>query len=168
MNEDFLKNKEGISIKVEVIGPEDWNEYRDIWLEALEQDPQAFAASLKLESRKTEEDWRGELLKDEEFCILAKSGSLPVSMVDVREQKKGFWHVVSFYTKGDFRKKGIGEEVIKKVLEEIKKKGGKKVTLVVNTGKEQDGAFRLYEKLGFKTESTSMYGFRVMGKDIAS
>jgi len=48
----------------------------------------------------------------------------------------------------DFRRLGIGEQVLRQVVEEIRFRGGKLVTLEVRPSNA--GALRLYKKLGFR------------------
>ena len=48
----------------------------------------------------------------------------------------------------DFRRLGIGEQVLRQVIEEIKFRGGKLITLEVRPS--NTGALHLYKKLGFR------------------
>lgn len=48
----------------------------------------------------------------------------------------------------DFRRMGVGEAVLRQVLDEVKGRGAKSITLEVRTSNE--AAVRLYRKLGFR------------------
>jgi len=52
------------------------------------------------------------------------------------------------FVDNDYRGKGIGSELVKKVIDEAKKQGCRKLIAQSRYGK--DGVHSLYEKLGFK------------------
>ena len=64
--------------------------------------------------------------------------------------KKG--HIISVAVLEDYRNKGIGSTLIRQALEEIRKVSGKECYLEVRTTNK--GAIDLYQKLGFKINST--------------
>lgn len=63
-------------------------------------------------------------------------------------EKKDRLHIYSIAVKKHFRRKGIGEKLLKKLIKLAKKHGLKEVFLEVNV--ENTPAIKLYEKLGFK------------------
>lgn len=70
----------------------------------------------------------------------------PLSEDSVCEMKR-------LYVRPEYRKFGIGEELVKKLLEEAKEKGCRK--MVLDTLERLQAAIRLYKKYGF--ENTSAY-----------
>jgi len=66
---------------------------------------------------------------------------------------KRIWILNDLYVHQDFRKKGVGEALIRHTFEYARKTGRTKVML--ETGKDNIQAQKLYEKIGF-TRSTSM------------
>ncbi|MBI5139523.1 GNAT family N-acetyltransferase [Candidatus Nomurabacteria bacterium] len=158
MNEDPFQNKkpgqEQLEVRVEVAKPEDLEAYKNIRIESVTLNPEAFGLTLERALSKTDDDWRAELSGDKKFFVLAVSGT------DVKNAKsiagafkgleEGVWRVIAVYTKPEFRKRGISERVLSKVLEEISKRGGLKAVLTVTDRPEQEAARALYKKLGFK------------------
>ena len=144
--------------KPEIIREEDWEKYKNIRLDAVKNDPEAFSSSLEKELKKTEQEWRKDLSDtDNKFFVTIDNianNKEAVSMAGAIKVEESMWRVLSVYTKVDFRKKGFSEEIIKKILEEIKNiKNGKEVYLFVNKSEKQESAIKLYEKLGFKIVS---------------
>lgn len=67
------------------------------------------------------------------------------------------WVLNDLYVKEQFRGKGAGEKLIHKAIQFAKETGAKGVML--ETGKENLNAQRLYEKIGFDRESNYFYYF---------
>ena len=60
-------------------------------------------------------------------------------------------YIMNMYTRPEYRKKGIGTQLLEKLLMEVKEKGIKKIRLhATNIGKP------LYEKVGFKSKDDEM------------
>ncbi|MCM2339468.1 MAG: GNAT family N-acetyltransferase [Burkholderiales bacterium] len=148
------ENNEELELHIEIAKEGDWEDYRRIRLEAIEKEPNAYHAteeSKKLESNYSEEKWKKDLTGDDTFVALSKNKDVPVGMAHalVRSETKDDWAVRSVYLNKKFRGRGHGEEIMNFLLNEIKRRGGKRVTLnVINTQKE---AKMLYEKLGFES-----------------
>jgi ribosomal protein S18 acetylase RimI-like enzyme len=69
------------------------------------------------------------------------------------------WVLNDLYVKEQFRGKGAGEKLIYKAIQFAKETGAKGVML--ETGKENLNAQRLYEKIGFERESNYFYYFSI-------
>jgi putative acetyltransferase len=65
--------------------------------------------------------------------------------------KEGVCEMKRLYVRPQYRKFGIGEELVKMLLTEAKEKGYKK--MVLDTLERLQAAIRLYEKYGFKNTS---------------
>jgi ribosomal protein S18 acetylase RimI-like enzyme len=52
-----------------------------------------------------------------------------------------------------FRRKGIGAMLIKKTINELKRRGAK--AIIISTDNENEAAKKLYSKLGFKRDYSS-------------
>ena len=144
--------------KPEIVKEEYWEKYKNIRLDAVKDDPEAFSSSLEKELKKTEQEWRKDLSNtDDKFFVTiddVANNKEAVSMAGAIKAKEGMWRLISVYTKKDFRRNGFSKEIIEKILEEIKnEKNGKEVYLFVNKSEKQDNAIKLYEKLGFKIVS---------------
>ncbi|MHA1783768.1 MAG: GNAT family N-acetyltransferase [Candidatus Helarchaeota archaeon] len=68
--------------------------------------------------------------------------------------KKGHWYFGPFAVIPEFRKKGIGKELLKTSLNMMKGKGGGKIRLTVQ--KDNEMAIKLYKKNAFKVKSYIM------------
>jgi ribosomal protein S18 acetylase RimI-like enzyme len=157
MTEKFIQtrfeNKENLDIKIEIAKPEEWEDFKKIRLEAINKEPMAFWVTKDTEEKenaKSEEDWKKELMSHDKFVVLAKGNNIPVGMAQaILKTKEGDrWGVRSVYLNKNFRGSGSGEKMMILILDEIKKRGGKKVYF--NVMDTQDVARKIYEKLGFK------------------
>ncbi len=168
MDENPFKNQEKLAVKVEIAKPEDWEIYKDIRIEALTKNPEAFGTLLEEVDKRTTEQWQASLSNSESFFVLAKTDSGTSgakSIAGAIRGKEKTWRLVAVYTRPEFARLGIAEEVCNKVLEEIKKRNGNKVVLNVIKNKKQDAARKLYNKLGFR-DMEDRGDYYIMVKDL--
>ncbi len=140
------------SIKIEVAKSEDWEVYRNIRIEALTKNPEAFGSTLAEALSKPDEYWQSRLAREDLFIVLARAdnsleGAKSITGARIEE---GVWKIIAVYTRPEFRRQGLAEKVLREVLNEIKRRGGSKVTLNVTARTEQEAARAVYKKLGFK------------------
>ncbi|MFQ6084054.1 MAG: ribosomal protein S18-alanine N-acetyltransferase [Candidatus Aminicenantia bacterium] len=97
------------------------------------------------------------------MAFIGEICSSPISNPLVIEEKKSkkiigyiiYWrimqeaHINNIALHPEFRRKGIGESVLKFILNKIKKEGARMVTLEVRPSNK--AAISLYQKLGFRT-----------------
>ncbi|HEY1455148.1 MAG TPA: GNAT family N-acetyltransferase [Candidatus Dormibacteraeota bacterium] len=115
-------------------------------LAALKEAPHAFGSTYEREAPKGEQEWRGGLVSRTRFLaevdgeaagtVSGGSGSMP---------KEGA--ITAMWVDPRFRRRGIGELLIRAVLGWLKREGYRTVTLWVAAG--NDEAERLYERNGF-------------------
>lgn len=74
-------------INVRALGEEDWQEYRDIRLEALKESPEAFVATHDEESGYPESRWRDRMNRSRR--LLAEVDGRPTGVVCVGQHKGG-------------------------------------------------------------------------------
>jgi len=72
---------------------------------------------------------------------------------------KRIWVLNDLYVHQDFRKKGVGEALIRHTFEYARKTGRTKVML--ETGKDNIQAQKLYEKIGFERSTSMIYQYSV-------
>jgi len=72
---------------------------------------------------------------------------------------KRIWVLNDLYVHQDFRKKGVGEALIRHTFEYARKTGRTKVML--ETGKDNIQAQKLYEKIGFERSISMIYQYSV-------
>lgn len=133
--------------------PERWREYRDIRLEALRTDPDAFGATHDDTLRRPDAWWIGHLrtaqhdpnktlifaFQDDQVIGLA--GAYP-------ESDPSFVDITSMFVAPAHRGKGIGRALLKAVVDEVT---AEEVRLCVNS--DQPAAVMLYRSFGFVTLS---------------
>lgn len=134
-----------------------WQEYKDLRLEALREDSQAFGASYGESLDLLDEEWQDEFENRKGFILVASQDLKLQAMVgayqEEGEKMKHIAYVWGVYVRKERRGKGIGKMLMESLLEEIaKNKEIEKIDLNVNTS--QLSAVHLYEKLGFKIAGT--------------
>lgn len=149
--------QEELDIKIEIAQPSDWEAYKEIRLEALKNSPEAFGSlpeRFEKESKKSKLAWQDPLLDQMKFMVLVKKGENPqgIALATKKRNKKGneWWIISEVYLTPKLRGTGIARKILEKIINEIKNRGGKKVTLNVNKAETQRSAFELYKKLGFR------------------
>lgn len=131
--------------------PDRWREFRELRLEALRTDPDAFGASHQATEQRPDSWWIGCLdaaltdpsrtlwFAEEDGRLIGMAGAYP-------EQDPANVNVTSMYVAPSERGKGIGRALLAAVVGE---QTGKEVRLCVNG--DQTAAARLYKAFGFVT-----------------
>lgn len=142
---DMTKN----SIEIRKLPPGSWKEYRNLRLEALQNDPIAFGSSYKEEKLLTESEWK-KRISNVRFAV--SNDRLVGMIVFTHETKIKLRHIANIYgvyVSRRFRGQGIGSKLIEAALSEIKKNRNTiKINLHVNP--KQEAAVELYKNHGFK------------------
>ncbi len=136
-------------ISVQKLSPNDWQQYRDIRLMALKDDPHAFGSSYEEEVGQTEFDWQSRI----GAMWFALDGEDVVGLIGLlqgeNQSSKHCGYVISTWVKPQFRGKGIAKAMLKKLQDVAPSLGLRKLSLQVTVTKT--AAFGLYQDLGFKT-----------------
>ncbi|TQM83690.1 ribosomal protein S18 acetylase RimI-like enzyme [Saccharothrix saharensis] len=137
------------------LGPDDWVTWRDIRLTALGSEPEAFGSTLALEGGYDEARWR-ELLSAERGVKVVAEDPEPVGLVAgvPHDVHSDVLYLYSMWVKPGFRRRGVGEALVRDVLAWAREHGWARVQLRVFEGNET--ARRLYERLGFAGEGEIM------------
>lgn len=132
--------------------PDSWQVYRELRLEALQNDPQAFGGSYEEEINLTPTNWQNRL----KSMWFAWTDNQIIGMIGLVQNKemgiKHYAFLVSLWVKPAYRRQGIGALLIKHVQKDAPTKQLRKILLHVT--KTQPGALRLYEPVGFKKVGT--------------
>lgn len=129
--------------------PDDWKIYRDLRLEAIKEEPYAFGTSFGEEKDHPEKIWRERV----ENTLFAFYGGQPVGLIghirQARIKQRHIVHIVGFFVKDEFKGLGIGEMLLRDLIEKISTYPDvTKISLgVVSTQKR---AMKLYRKYGFE------------------
>jgi RimJ/RimL family protein N-acetyltransferase len=150
-------------ITISRVNADRWQDYRDLRLEALKNEPQAFSSSYEEEQLIAETVWRTRI---ENALFAIENGKL-VSMAGfIRYNHIKTNHVCEIfgvYVRPEYRGKGIGKQLISTVIKEIKNiKGIKKIRIGVNP--TQKAAEHIYLKLGFEPVGLLKKDMQVNGK----
>ncbi|MFA6355282.1 MAG: GNAT family N-acetyltransferase [Candidatus Paceibacterota bacterium] len=151
-----LEKSEKLNLRTEIIDENEWENFKKIRLEAIENEPMAFyvtKSSKEKENNKSDEEWQNELINENSFIVLSKNNDIPVGMIQAicKLKDKNEWHIRGVYLNKDFRGSGCGKDMMNLTLDEINRRGGKVITLnVIDT---QEVARKIYEKLGFEVTS---------------
>lgn len=140
-----------MDIKIIKLENERWKEYRDLRLDAIEHEPEAFWPSLE-ESQLSDEKWQNVLYGDPnvQFFFAEYNGRI-VGMIKTRlEGFKKVSHngwIYSFYVLKEFRQKGIATMLLKQATAFLEEMGARSIFL--NVAATQEDAIYLYKKMGF-------------------
>lgn len=107
-----------------------WQAYRDLWLEALQETPEAFFADYEDQKEQPDEVWqrRFEAVQEAKdiIVIFAQSDDGPVGFLGAYiDENPKFNHIATIwgaYVHADFRKRGIAKRMMEEFLVEIKKR----------------------------------------------
>jgi|SRR6185369_2891630 len=137
---------------------EDWQMVRDLRLEALQGDPQAFGSSYEREAARSEEEWLAKYSRatgenPSDLFAIAVENEKAVGMAGAYRKEDGTYTIVSVYISPDFRGKGLSSRILEGILRQIDARPDARVLeLKVNT--EQESAVRLYKRFGFEITET--------------
>jgi ribosomal protein S18 acetylase RimI-like enzyme len=137
--------------------PADWEKYKELRLEALQKDDQAFGSSYEESAEKTDEEWRKKLENPKSHIFVACDGENYVGMAAAYEEQgekvEHIAYVWGVYVREDYRGQKIGKQLIQAVINELRLNGKiKKINLNVNT--KQLPAVKMYESFGFQIAGT--------------
>ncbi|MES3031915.1 MAG: GNAT family N-acetyltransferase [Patescibacteria group bacterium] len=137
---------------IDILGPEQWQEYRAIRLKAFRTDPTAFGESYEREEKKSEAEMRKQLSDPNYRAYVAKidnkTASLAVYMLFVPQHVEHCAMISSVFTDPEFRRSGLGEKLLRKVLDDLHQ--NPKITRVrLSVRVDNEAAKKMYEKLGF-------------------
>jgi ribosomal protein S18 acetylase RimI-like enzyme len=107
---------------------------------------------------------KARLVNEDSVVFWAVEESIPVGFVQLYPTFSSVsmmrsWVLNDLYVKEQFRGKGAGEKLIQKAIQFAKDTGAKGIML--ETGKENHNAQRLYEKIGFERESNYFYYYSI-------
>ena len=147
------------SIEIIQLSPSDWQTYKQIQLEALQNDPQAFGSSYDEWTHFSDEKWQERPTNPATTLFIAKKDTAPIGLVGIyinpKEEHK-VAEIWGMYVNNSYRGMGIGKRLITSALEKtVSLPTVEKVKLMVNI--DQIPAIELYKKLGFQIIETTDY-----------
>ena len=140
-------------IKIIELSPEQWQRYREIRLEALREEPQAFGSAYTDMEQKSPEYWQGRLAEaaqgEKSWLLFAQEGERLIGMIGAfYDETQETARIIAVYVSKAERGVGVGKALMEGILFKISKKIGiRKIALGVN--QEQTAAVKLYQRFGF-------------------
>jgi ribosomal protein S18 acetylase RimI-like enzyme len=135
---------------------ENWKHYRDLWLEALKESPESFAADYREQSDLPDSVWKERLadaIKEESVLVVfAHIGDQAIGMIGAYfDDNPKFRHVATVwgaYVRPAYRGKGIARELVNQLLKRLSERPGivKVKSYSVTTGHM---AVTAYKNFGF-------------------
>jgi ribosomal protein S18 acetylase RimI-like enzyme len=144
---------EQLAITFEIAKPEDWKELAKIRLEALEKDPKSFIGvkAPEIPAEDDESKWRSYIEDPEKFFLFVKSGDEVIGLIGAWNLGENVWYMQWGYIKPNFRRRGAGEAMIIEMVEEIERRGARKIIAnILKANENFDRVKKFTEKLGFK------------------
>ncbi|MFL6286866.1 MAG: GNAT family N-acetyltransferase [Actinomycetes bacterium] len=133
---------------VRVISSDDWPEWRRLRREALRESPDAFDSVLADWSGPgdTEQRWRNRL-NAVSLNLVADLDGVAVGMISRTEVVNQKAELISMWVAPEARRRGVGEALIRAVVDHARDDGA--VTVVLDVNLENRQAIALYERCGF-------------------
>ncbi|HUQ55427.1 GNAT family N-acetyltransferase [Lentzea sp.] len=143
-------------MEIHQVEPDEWRLWRDTRLAALSSDPEEFGSTLAAEQRYGETEWRDRAAEGLKLVALDQE---PVALVAATAKPEGLY-LHSMWVRPSHRGRGIGEALVRTVLEWAAEEGWKVVVLRVWV--DNLPARKLYRRLGFvQAEDPEHMEFRV-------
>ena len=127
--------------------PDAWRDYRAIRLTALADAPSAFGSTLAAERLSREVDWRARLAGRAQFVVRCRGETVGTAggITDAGAESGAI--LVSMWVHPAWRGRGVGDLLVRGVLDWAREQGHTEVRLWVSVGNA--AAERLYARHGF-------------------
>jgi ribosomal protein S18 acetylase RimI-like enzyme len=150
-------------IEIKKLPLERWEDYKNLRLRALKNEPRSFGSSYQEEVSLSKEVWLSRMNN----ALFALKDDKPIGMVvyifENRLNSKHIAHIYGLYVDEEFRNQGIGLRLMYQAIALIhENKDIRKVELAVNP--EQNFAVRLYNRCGFNSIGVYKNEFCVDGQ----
>jgi ribosomal protein S18 acetylase RimI-like enzyme len=162
----FYKNEieEVKKMEIRILHSNDAATYRNIRLEALQGNPEAFASSYEEEVEYPLERTAGRLDDDSSFTFGMFTDGVLVGVVslvlETRPKIKHRANIFAMYVAPEYRKLGVGKKLMVAAIEKVKEINGiKRLYLTVNASNEP--AKKLYKSLGFEIYGVDKRALRI-------
>ena len=150
-------------IEIVRLDPDEWQVYKALRLESLQNAPQAFGSSYDANLARSETFWRDRLVEarigEQGWLLFARVDGQLVGMIGAyRTDDAAVVEIISTYVTPAYRGQGVARALMEALLETLTQTGRfERATLGVN--QQQVAAIRLYERCGFacvRTEQIQM------------
>jgi mycothiol synthase len=100
------------------------------------------------------EEWMNARVLEHELCFLVRSGSAVAAGAECKRELFGMGWVDVLGTRREYRRKGLGDALLRHAFGELYRRGARRVGLGVDA-ENPTGATRLYERVGMRVASQS-------------
>lgn len=149
--------------------PADWQKYKKIRLESLQEEPQAFNSKLEEVSKYPDKYWEEKLTSKDSLFAFAQREHEIVGVMNLtfgEESEPAFVAVVhGAYVNRNFRSLGVGKSLLSFLVNEVKQSNEIKV-MKLWVKESQTSAIKLYTDLGFKSVSKAGEHTLIMEKHL--
>ncbi|NMG32738.1 GNAT family N-acetyltransferase, partial [Aromatoleum evansii] len=133
------------ALTVRTLGEDDWQIYRDVRLSALEESPEAFAASSSAEKQLDESAWRRRMARARRILATDENGD-KVGVVSLRsdvrdDEESPYGELFGLWVTPDARGTGVAVALLEAVLEQARKESLGAVIYWVGTDNARGVAF---------------------------
>jgi GNAT superfamily N-acetyltransferase len=129
------------------LGPEDWQLYRRVRLDALKEAPYAFGSSYEAEVKAPDGRWRDVVTNRTRF-VAEVDGAVAGTVSGGDGESRRAAAMTAMWVEPRFRRQGVGDLLVKTVVEWAQASGYAQMLLWVTDGNAN--AERLYERNGFR------------------
>lgn len=139
---------------------QDWALWKDIRLDALQSNPEAFGSSYEEESVWADETFKQNLLKSDIFGAFLNNKLVGVAGFRIYEPQKLRHRGMLFtiYVKAEHRNQGIADQLLITVIHHAR---SKVLQLLCTVNTENQKAFKLYQKHGFQVFGTEPRAIKI-------
>lgn len=157
------RNVSDAPILIRLLAPEDAESFREIRLEALRSDPEAFASTHDAEKDSHPAKYAAWLSGSQIFGAFRGTELVGIAALTILEAKKESHKGLlrSMYVKPQARKAGVGRQLIETMIASAR---GRIELLNLVVVSDNHPAIRLYESLGFKTYGLEKNSLKQDGK----
>jgi len=155
-----MENNLSDNFKIIIAEAKDWESYKNIRLESLQNEPQAYSSNLAKELAYSSEKWISRLqpysidFKSMNLLLIDLSNNKIVGTVGFYSMEEGIAEIVGLYVNKSFRDKHLGYTLMGFIIDQIGLTNDyKEIRLSVN--EKQFTALSLYKKLGFNITDKS-------------
>ena len=122
--------------EVRVLGPDDWQTWREIRLRSLVDAPEAFGSTLEREEAFEEAHWRQRL---ESVSVVVTVDGEPVALGGGFRVREGWMQVIAMWTDPAYRRRGLSLAILDVVVAAARAEG---LRLVLDVAHGQPGRAR--------------------------
>lgn len=139
-----------MSIVIKKLTREDWKTFKELRLQMLTDEPQAFTTTLAQVSAYTREEWKKRVAGEHVAVLVIFVDGKPVGMDGLvyKEHEKEAVTIWGMFVKKEFRERGLGTKLMRAIEKEIRKDKSIK-TIKICVMACQIPAWKLYKKQGF-------------------